>query len=315
MSKKGSPNFVVVGAAKAGTTSIYAYLSQHPQVYLSPIKETNYFAKDIPLDKIRKDYYKGGSLDVGAYVETDLSEQIHIAFVSEWEHYQKLYKNVKEELAIGEISNSYLHSEVAAEEIYKANPDMKIIMILRDPIRRAFSHYKMTLRVGLVKGSFYEEVQKDYKTAEKGFRVSHLYVEMGQYLQQVQRYLSVFPKEQVKVYFFDDMREDVGGLIDDMLSFLGVDTTLSVDTSFQVNKASVPKNPGIVHFLRKSGIRKIAKNLAPSFIGEYAKKIFYKEKDDLKLTQREIDLLRPIYEKEVQALGKLLNRDLSHWLS
>ena len=165
------PNFIVVGAAKAGTTSIYQYLSQHPQVYLSPIKETNYFAKDIPLDKIRKDYYKGGELDVAAYVATNLEEQIHIAFVSQWEHYQKLYKNVKDQKAIGEISNSYLHSSVAAKEIYAVNPDMKIIMILRDPIKRAFSHYKMTLRVGLVKDTFYEEVQRDYAAREKGFRV------------------------------------------------------------------------------------------------------------------------------------------------
>lgn len=308
------PNFVVVGAAKAGTTSIYAYLKQHPQVYLSPIKETNYYAKDIPLDKIRKDYYKGGELDVASYVETDLSEQIHIAFVSEEAHYQKLYKNVKEEIAVGEISNSYLHSSVAAQEIYNANPNAKIIMILRDPIRRAFSHYKMTLRVGLVKDAFYEEIQRDFNAEEKGFRVSHLYVEMGQYLEQVKRYLEVFPPEQVKIYFFDDMRENVADLIDDMLRFLGVDTQEAVDTSFQVNKASVPKNAGLVHFLRKTGVRKLAKNLAPKFVGEYAKKVFYREKDDLQLTQREIDFLRPIYEQEVKELGELLNRDLSHWL-
>jgi hypothetical protein len=308
------PNFLVVGAAKAGTTSIYQYLDQHPEVYLSPIKETNYFAKDIPLDKIRKDYYKGGALDVGAYVDTDLSERIHIAFVSEWEHYRKLFKNVRSEKAIGEISNSYLHSTVAAREIKAVDPNMKIIMILRDPIKRAFSHYKMTLRVGLVRDSFYEELQRDYAAAEKGFRVSHLYVEMGQYAAQVQRYLDHFPREQVKIYLFDDLKADAASVIDDMLRFLGVDPAYGVDTSFQANQASVPKNAGLVHFLRKTGIRKLAKNLAPRFVGQAAKKVFYKEKDDLKIEQREKDFLRPLFEEDVQALSRMLDRDLSHWL-
>ncbi len=308
------PNFIVVGAAKAGTTSIYQYLSQHPEVYLSPIKETNYFAKDIPLDKIRKDYYKEGELDVEKYVNGDLSEQIHIAFVSEWDHYQKLYKNVKGQKAIGEISNSYLHSEVAAREIYAVNPDMKIIMILRDPIKRAFSHYKMTLRIGLVKDSFYEEVQRDYAAREKGFRVSHLYVEMGMYADQVSRYLEVFPREQVRIYLFDDLRVDAAALMDDMIRFLGVDPTERVDTSFQANQASVPKSAGLVHFLRKSGIRKVAKKLSPKFIGEAAKKIFYKKEDDLVLMQRDKDFLRPLFEADVRKLEKIINRDLSHWL-
>lgn len=308
------PNFLVVGAAKAGTTSIYQYLSQHPQVYLSPIKETNYFAKDIPLDKIRKDYYKGGELDVERYVQTDLSEQIHIAFVSRWEHYQKLFKNVRGERAIGEISNSYLSSDVAAREIYAVNPDMKIIMILRDPIKRAFSHYKMTLRVGLVRDSFYEEVQRDYAAAEKGFRVSHLYVEMGQYAAQVRRYLDVFPREQVRIYLFDDLKADAATLIDNMLRFIGVDPQISVDTSFQANQASVPKSAGLVHFLRRTGIRTIAKKVSPRFIAEAAKKIFYKEKDDLTLTQREKDFLRPLFEQDVRELEQIIGRDLSHWL-
>jgi hypothetical protein len=308
------PNFIVVGAAKAGTTSIYQYLSQHPEVYLSPIKETNYFAKDIPLDKIRKDYYKGGELDVEAYVNTDLSEQIHIAFVSRWEHYTKLFKNVKDEKAIGEISNSYLYSEVAAREIHAVDPGMKIIMILRDPIKRAFSHYKMTLRVGLVKDSFYEEVQRDYAAREKGFRVSHLYVEMGQYAEQVRRYLDTFPRDQVRIYLFDDLKADAASVIDDMLRFLGVDPSQQVDTSFQANQASVPKNVQLVHFLRKTGIRKLAKKLSPRFVGEAAKKVIYKEKDDLELTQRDRDFLRPLFERDVQELERILGRDLSHWL-
>jgi len=309
------PNFLVVGAAKAGTTSIYQYLSQHPEVYLSPIKETNYFAKDIPLDKIRKDYYKGGELDVEAYVNTDLAEQIHIAFVSQWDHYRKLYKNVRGQKAIGEISNSYLHSSVAAREIHAVDPRMKIIMILRDPIKRAFSHYKMTLRVGLVKDSFYQEVQRDFAALEKGFRVSHLYVEMGLYAEQLKRYQQYFPPGQMRIYLFDDLKDNAAAVIDDMLRFLQVDPSYNVDTSFQANQASVPKNAGLVHFLRKTGLRTVAKRISPRFLGEAAKKVFYKEKDDLVLTQRDKDFLRPLFEQDVRELEKMIQRDLSHWLS
>ena len=135
------------------------------------------------------------------------------------------------------------------------------------------------------------------------------------YAEQIRRYLEVFPRDQVRIYLFDDLKSDAAALIDDMLGFIGVDPQITVDTSFQANQASVPKSAGLVHFLRKTGIRKVAKRLSPKFVGEAAKKFFYKEQDDLRLTQREKDFLRPLFEKDVRELEQIIQRDLSHWLN
>ena len=128
------PNFFIVGAPKAGTTSLYAYLSMHPEVFMpSTIKEPDYFSHKAILAQ-------------NLYYNT--------THVTNLEEYLDLFSLANGEKAIGEASVSYLYYQEAARNLYDFNPEARIIIILREPVERAFSHYLMDARLGLIKATF-----------------------------------------------------------------------------------------------------------------------------------------------------------------
>src|SRR3954462_6473419 len=122
------PNFFVVGAAKSGTTSLYEYLKLHPEVYMAPIKETHHFSTDIDNTKFRANYARSLNKDLSKFLESDMEEGIFHAFVKDWDEYSQLFKRVNGEKAIGEVTNSYLYSHEAAQNIFKKFPQAKIVI-------------------------------------------------------------------------------------------------------------------------------------------------------------------------------------------
>ena len=178
------PNFLVIGAAKCGTTSLYHYLRQHPDVYMSPIKEPNHFSTDIQPSDFSSEYKlyeKSKNLDIEKFVNGDMKEDQWGAYVHNKEQYLKLFRFAGNKKAIGEISNSYLYSNVAATQIRNEYPDMKIVAILRQPAERAYSHYMANLRDGRTVLPFRQEVEKDDAKIKHGWGISHLYYELGRY--------------------------------------------------------------------------------------------------------------------------------------
>src|SRR5579863_1241705 len=130
------PNFFIVGAPKAGTTSLYHYLDQHPEIYMSPVKETNHFASEIRLAGFADELQEQVKRDMRAmqkYLAGPMSEKRFGAVGLEWDDYLKLFRNATDEKAIGEASVCYLWSRTAAKNIFARIPRAKIIMILRDP--------------------------------------------------------------------------------------------------------------------------------------------------------------------------------------
>ncbi len=123
-----TPNFFVIGAARSGTTSLYHYLKQHPQIYISPVKEPRFFA------------FKGVADNLDSYYEPSGSDIVKESITS-FEAYCALFQGVSCEKAIGEASPLYLWSSKACENIHQTIPDAKLIAILRDPVERAFSHF------------------------------------------------------------------------------------------------------------------------------------------------------------------------------
>jgi len=142
------PSFFVVGAAKAGTSSLYFYLKQHPEIYMSPIKETFYFCTDIREKNFKTPFKIKNNWDIHSYLNQSKLEEKHLAYIEEWEDYIQLFREANNENAIGEVCNGYLYSKVTAGNIISKIPNGKIIMILRNPIERAFSHFLMDLRDG-----------------------------------------------------------------------------------------------------------------------------------------------------------------------
>ena len=139
------PNFFIIGVPKAGTTSLFHYLDQHPQIYLSPIKEPTFFAaSDLLSGGLREHVVRRMERDrssLQAHLNGPMSERFHDRLVSEWADYLQLFRNVQSETATGEASASYFYLPSAARAIRACVPDAKLIVILRHPAERAFSQY------------------------------------------------------------------------------------------------------------------------------------------------------------------------------
>lgn len=308
------PNFIVVGAAKSGTTSIYQYLKQHSQVYMSPVKETHFFSSDIDPKKFRPDYAQALNKDLTAYVNGPMDKEIFHAFVTDWEIYKKLFKNATGKKAIGEVTNSYLFSTSAAANIKQYLPQTKVIMILRNPIERIFSHYLMDIRSGVEKLPFKEAVIKDMNKNPKGWGISNVYVEIGMYSQQVKRFMEQFPKEQLMIILFDDFKKDAAGVMKNIFSFIGIDTETNIDFSVRYNKAFIPKSKWVGKINSQRKLKLFLKDLMPKSMKSLFKKAMFTDKNLPVMSADEKQFLVDLYKEDISQLGKLLNRDLSNWI-
>ena len=157
-------NFFVIGAAKCGTTTLYARLNGHPEVYLSPLKEPNYHSReDLDPSRFSKAFKANTKLDLTDYLAApDPLPEMQVGFVREERDYARLFAGANDtHRIVGECSTSYLWSPSAPAALKAAHPDAKIVVSLRDPIARIFSHYLMARKYGFVKGSVVEAVKAD----------------------------------------------------------------------------------------------------------------------------------------------------------
>lgn len=308
------PNFFVVGAAKAGTTSFYHYLNEHPDIYLSPIKEPHFFCTDIRFENFISRFQKETYIDFPEYFSRTTLAPKHIAFIANRKDYLSLFREVAEQKVIGEVSSGYLYSQTAAKNIKEEVPNAKIVMILRHPVERAFSHFLMDLKVGLVPTSkFREAVNADVLSTEKGWGVSSLYVELGMYYEQVKRYLDLFPEENVKIVLFDDFKVNTRGVMSEIYGFLGVDDNLALDIRSKFNKAMVPRFPRLHTVFSQTGLKRKLVSAMPKILKEPLKDVLMVTAEHLKLTKQDIDFAWPIFEHDVKKLAILIGKDLSHW--
>ena len=310
------PTFIVVGANKGGTTSIYHYLKQHKQVYLSPVKEPHFFSKDIDVNLFKREFAQNKLQDIDKYVNGEMKEEFHAAFIRDVEQYKKLFSKVQDQKAVGELSTSYLFSEVAAKEIKALIPDCKIIICLRNPFERAYSHYRMNLWTGNSNEfDFYKALVEDYDHKPKVWGNAHLYTEIGLYYQQVKRYLDLFGKDNVKIIFTEDMKKNAAQVVKELYEFIGVDSSFVPDTSTRYNEVFTPKYKNITWFLNKSGIRPLMKRLSPQVLKNIFVKVFYKGKGDKgEIPANAKQFMLEKFSEDISKLSVLLNKDLSNWI-
>jgi len=285
------PNFIIVGAPKAGTTSIYRYLSKHPEVFMSSPKEINYFSIDqIESQNLYYNYFKVKSL-----IE-----------------YEKLFDGVTNETAIGEGSVSYLFYKETPAKIKNIIPDVKIIILLREPISRAFSHYLMDNKLGLVNDSF-ENIIFKTSISDKQNLYYQQYVELGLYYKQIKRYFDIFNKNQIKICFQDDLYQNPLKVMNDIFIFLNIDCTHELDISRRFNAYSNPKSTIIRKFYQNNVLRNIIDSYTPSKLKWIIKKVFFDNSSKPNLSKETIDYLYNIYIKDIVYLEKLLNISLESW--
>ena len=285
-------NLFIVGAAKCGTTSLHEYLQQHPEIYMSDIKEPHFFSE----------------VDNVLYEESSEKKKKHTSLVKDISQYNQLFEAGAMHVYRGESSPSYLWDQNASQKIYEYNPQSKIIIMLRNPIRRAFSHFQMGVQAGFEKNRpFHEALMEDMKLPdeEKGWNKSHLYLELGFYYQQIKRYTSLFPKEQIKIIKFEDFKSDISLGLKEVFSFLGLSTEIvnSIQTGIVHNQGLSPKYPIIDSIKNNSLIQNILANM-PEGLKNLIKNQTHQKgyRKDLVLEEKTKNLLEQRYKEDLQLL-------------
>jgi hypothetical protein len=289
------PNFFIVGAAKAGTTSLYEYLDDIPNVFMSTIKEPHFFAPNVKAHLLSK-------------------------IVRDPEEYLNLFRGAEHATAIGEASPSYLWDKDSPRRIHNIIPNAKIIAILRDPITRAFSHYLMNLRTGLENRSFYDALNHDYNRTDKGWGISHLYVEIGLYADRVKEFIDTFGRERVKILIFEEFVADPFATVSNVMQFLEVDgeIPINVNTKYNSGSASRPRWT-ILNKLEKSILTSCINNITLSkFLDRIPiglrhalrEKVFQKQIEKPILSQDAKSFLNKIYSDDTEKLKSIINHTL-----
>lgn len=294
------PNFLIIGAAKSGTTALYNYLFQHPEIYLSDQKETNFFANE------DKSINFAGPGDEG-------SSQRSIRDLSS---YQSLFEKVTNEKAVGEASPLYLYSRDALINIKRHIPDTKLIVILRNPTERAFSSYLHLIRDGRETMSFEEGLDLELERINKQYAQIWHYKKSGLYNDQLLRYYKLFEKEQIKVYIYDDFKQNPEAIFKDLFTFLEVDNSFEPNMNVKHNVSGMVNNKFIQNTVIKSNFFKsILKPLLPIQVRANLKaKIVNKHLTKPIMLADTRSTLIDYFRSDILQLEKLIDKDLSHWL-
>jgi hypothetical protein len=311
------PNFFIVGAPKAGTTSLYYYLDQHPSVYMSPIKEPNYFATEIRIGNIGPQWQGWAQKEndsLRKYLSGPMREKRFGGLVSNSSDYLKLFQNVSGEKAIGEASVCYLWSKTAAQNIASATPSAKIIMVLRNPVDRAFSQYKQAVACGLVGRSFREHIRISLNSKSDKFEVLNPFLEYGLYYEQVKRYTDLFRAQNLRIYLYDDYRNAPENTLADSFEFLEVDPEFSPDMSERHLDTRVPRFIWISYMLRKCGVWPLLKRAAPATLRPGVRKLVSRNGQSLEIDPADRAFLSDYYREDAARLSTLIQRDLDAWL-
>lgn len=297
---KKMPNFIVVGAAKSGTTSLYKYITQHEDVFVPKGKELRFFSN------MTGDYQGPGD-------ERSCNRRI----ISNVEDYKRLFED-RQEKALGDMSTEYLYyHEESIKNIKKhTDEDVKIFIILRNPVERAYSHYLHMVRDGREDLSFEEAVEKEEERKNKNWAWHWGYTTNGFYYEQVKDYLTHFPN--ATVYIYDDLRKDQESIINDMFNKLDVEP-IPLNTNLEHNVSGIPKNRKLHTLLNKPnrflGLLKRGAGLVnkEDALFERLQKISRNNLEKPKMKEETRKELVKRYEPDVAKLEKLLDRDLSSW--
>ena len=297
------PSFLIAGAAKSGTSALWKYLSQHPEIFMSPKKEPHFFAYEnkIPASNGPGDYTK--------FAITDL------------ESYKALFANVSSEKAIGEAAMTSLYVPRSVERIQYYIPQAKFIMMLRQPADRAFSSYMHLIRDNREPiQNFTEALKLEQKRIAQNWGFMWHYTQMGFYYEQVKRFFDNFHESQIRVYLHDDFDSDPIHVIRDIFCFLEVDDNFVPNMRIRVNMSGVHKNSVTANFIkilfdRPNPLRFIARKLIPhEKRWAFTASVRNRNLQHQSLSRSLRYDLTAQFREDIIRLQELIKRDLSHWL-
>jgi hypothetical protein len=273
-----SIHFIGLGAQKSGTSWVYACLYEHPEV-CAPVKEIHFFS--------RPRYREG----------------------KEW--YEAHFTKCGEGKLRGEFSTSYLYSKEAPERIKACYSDAKLIAILRNPINRAYSQYRNSIKAGEIPESVSFEEFSERETSVR---------EQGRYTEQLERYLTYFHREQLLVLIYEDIRKDPVAFMRLIYEFLGIDPDfVSSMVHDEINVARTPKHIGIervmhhtAEFLRRHGFDRLVHHIRKLGLPDLIRSVNTKE--GAKRGEKppyDRAALAAYFRDDVEKLSALLERDMN----
>jgi hypothetical protein len=310
------PTFILAGAPKSGTTALYQYLRQHPQIYMSPIKEPTFFgAADFLSDDEICSSVKRQRTDLRRYLEGSRLRPTHF-LITEWADYVELFREAADQIAIGEASVSYIWLPSAAAAIRSALPNARIVFMLRDPTERLFSLYLLN-RNREPDISFRDWVLKAMHSTGDRRKEVHRYpipLDGGLYATQLGRFLDIFPRDQVRVYLYESYRADPRALLRDLFTFLGVNPDHPIDLSKRHNETYVRRFPALEK-LRQRIIGNVPiTTWLPTSASTVLQKLYNRKKSGFSIEPEDRRMVIEYYREEIRRTESLIGADLSAWL-
>ncbi len=274
------PNFILAGAEKTGSTSLYNYLKQHPDVFMPSVKEPDFFIPDHGITDIRE--------------------------------YESLFQEVESETAVGEASVGCFHSNGSAARIDEHLPEVTILLVLRDPAERAFSHYNMLRENGVIPNRPFIDALQD---AQRKGSFKYTGLPTSRYAAQLRQYKDVFGN-RLNVYLHRDFKNETLSTVQEMFEDIGVDPEYMVDTSHNHNETRIPQSSSINQLVwDKNAVKGVLKNLLPTSIQDHLRELVttMNRKPPPPLSD---DARRFVIERlrdDIEKTEELIGRDLSSW--
>lgn len=294
-----SPNLFVIGAMKAGTTTVYHYLRQHPAIFMSHVKEPQYFIQAPP----------------GGWQGPDAANTAHRTAAE----YASLFDAAGDRPLRGEASPVYLCDWHAPATLYRAAPDARLIAILRQPVDRAYSAWLMKRRHGYEQLEFADALAEEPMRIAQGWRYAWHYAALGRYAAQLEHYLQYFRADQINVVLYDDLVADPVAFMRGLYQFLSVDDTFVAERDVDQNPGFAVRHSGVLRWLTTpSRVRELVKPWLPS----QARPLWRRLSEGMAAMNRQpsprLDpevrrTLTQQWDGEIRALESLVGRDLSRW--
>lgn len=298
------PSLLVVGATKAGTTALDEYLRQHPDLFFSSAREPNYFA--FPDAQVPYRGHDGRPAPMARTSVTDTAD------------YLALFRGAPPTAVLAETSPSYLYVHGTAGRIADRVDDPRLVVLLRDPVARAFSAYQHLLREGREPLAFEDGLAAEEDRIAAGWGILWRYVDAGRYATQLERYLTVFPRGHLLVLWHEDFAADPVASCQRVFAFADVDPAFVPDTGTRFNVSGAPRNRVLQRIVNPPPpVRRPLLAVVPARLRSRARRL-HAEVSARNLDRLELDAdtrtrLRATFAPEVARLEQLTGRSLTAW--
>ena len=299
------PNFFIVGQPKSGSTALHQFLGEHPEIYMANIKAPHYFCHDF-------------------HDESDNFHNMNLYFdYRSKDTYLKLFDRAESAKIIGESSDHYLYSTVAAQEIFQFNPQAKILIFLREPVSFLRSLHNHFVKVTNEEEEDFVKALALESVRVKGENISPRimcpswahYSQRITYYEQIKRYYDIFDPQQIKIVVYESFREDNQKVYREILEFLEVDSDFIPEYKF-MNKSKEVRFKQLNYLVNNQIVKNLTKTLFSQGFNDFIRdhiveKILWKEVSNsseipVKVTKE----LKQKFKPEVLKISQFLDRDL-----